>query len=89
VACVLKFSQLFGNAVGLMIVDKGDSANYRRIGIRRPFGDEPIADEITESLRPVRIAQSGNEIVEATEEIRIERNSDSAENAHCHSSEQN
>lgn len=89
VVCVLKCGQLLANAVGVMVVDERDGANYRRIGIRRPFGDEPIADEIAEGLRAVRITESGDEIIEAIEEIRIERNADSAENAHGHSLEEN
>ena len=37
---VLEFSQLLGNAVGMMVVDERDSAHYRRVRIlpsaRRP-----------------------------------------------------
>jgi hypothetical protein len=89
VICVLKFGQLFCNAVGVMVVDERDGTDYCLIGACRPLGNQAITDQITESLGPVAIAQPGNEIVEAFEEIRIERYSDSAKDAHGHSCEEN
>src|SRR5579863_3713432 len=86
---VLDFSQLLGNAVGMMVVDEGDRTHDRRVWTCCAFCNQPIADQITESLRPVSVAQSGNEIVKAFEKIRIECNSDSAKDAHGHSWEGN
>ena len=78
VVCMLEFGQLLGNAVGVMVVDERDGTDYGRNGARCPLCDQAIANQVAESLGPVSIAQPGDEIVEAFEEIRIERYTDSA-----------
>ena len=41
---MLKFSQLLRDPVGVMVVDKRDRTDYRRIGIGRLLCDQAIAD---------------------------------------------
>jgi hypothetical protein len=89
VVCMLEFGQFLGNAVGVMVVDERDGADYRRIGACCPLCDQAIANQVPESLGPVGIAQPGDEIVEALEEIRIECYSDSAKDTHGHSCDEN
>jgi hypothetical protein len=86
---MLKFRQLLCHSVGMVVVDEGDGANHRRIEICRLLGDQAIPNQITERFGPVGVAQSRNEIIEAFEKIGIECNSDSAENTHGYSPEEN
>ncbi|MGA9463627.1 MAG: hypothetical protein WBV28_12620 [Terracidiphilus sp.] len=85
VVCVLQFGQFLGYAVGMMIVNQRDRAYHDRISNCRSFGNQAIANQIAKGLGSVRIAKPGDEMVEAFEEIRINRNSDSAEDAHDYS----
>jgi len=82
---VLEFSQLFGDAMGVMIVDEGHRADDRGIGTGRPFRNQAIPDQVSKCLRPVCIPERGDVIVEPLEKIGIERNTDSAKDAHFHS----
>jgi hypothetical protein len=82
---MLQFGQLLSNAVSVMVVDEGDSADYDRTRAGRPLGHQAIPNQITKCFRPVGVAQPGDEIVEALEKIRIERNPNSAKNTHGHS----
>ncbi len=86
---VLKFGQLLGNPVSVMVVDEGNAPDYRPIGVGRPLGDQAIADQIAEGLGSVGIAKPRDEMVEALEKVRIESNSDSAKDSHRHSLEEN
>lgn len=89
VILVLKFGQLLGNAVGVMVVDERNGAYYRRIGARRSLGNQAIANQVAKSLGSVGIAEPGDEIIEALEKIRIESDSDSRKDAHARSCEEN
>ena len=82
---VLEFSQLFGNAISVMIVDEGYRADDRGIGTGCPLCNKAISDQVAKGLRPVRVTERGNMIVESLEKIGIESNADSAEDAHVHS----
>lgn len=75
---VLDFGQLFGHPMRVMVEDEGDCADYDRVGIRRPIGDQAIPDEIAEGLGSAGIAQPRDENIKPFEKIRIECNSDSA-----------
>ena len=75
---MLQFSQPLGNTMGVMVVDQRDGSNNRGIGACRSLRDQAIANQVAEGFGPVGIAQPGDEIVEAFEEIRIERYADSA-----------
>lgn len=85
---VLKFGELLGNSVSVVVIDERDGADHRRTRTCRLLGNQPIANQIAEGLGPIRIPEAGDEMVEALEEVRIECHSDSAENAHVHSSEE-
>jgi hypothetical protein len=85
VAGVLKFGEFFGDAVGVVVVDEGDGADHGGVGGLGPLGDEAVANEITERLGAVRIAEAGDKVIKALEEVGIEGNSDSAKDAHGHS----
>src|SRR5262249_37226537 len=63
--------------------------DYGSDGTRRPLRDEAIANEISKGFGPVGISKPGYEIIEALEEIGIECDTDSAEDAHGHSFEEN
>jgi hypothetical protein len=78
VICMLEFGQLLGDAMRVMVVDERDSTDHCRVGACRPLCDQAIANQVSKGLGPVRVAQSGDEIIEPLEEIRIQRNSDSA-----------
>jgi hypothetical protein len=66
----------------MMIVYERNGANHCRTGTGRPLCNQAISDQITEGLGPVGVAQPRNEIIESFEKIRIERDSDSAKDAH-------
>jgi hypothetical protein len=82
VVCMLKLGELLYDAVGMMFVDEGDCAYYGCIRFRRLFGDQAVANEITESFGTAGVSQPGYKIVEAIKKIGIEGNSDSAESTH-------
>jgi hypothetical protein len=86
---MLKFRQLLCDAVSMMIVDKRDGPDHRSDGTRRPLGDKAIANQVAKRFGPVGISKPGDEIIEALEEIGIQCNTDSTENAHGHSLEEN
>jgi hypothetical protein len=85
---MLKFRQPLCDTMSMMIVDEGDSADDSGIGTRCSLRDQAIADQIAESLGSVRIAEPSDEIIKAFEQIRIQRNADSAKNTHGHSLEE-
>jgi hypothetical protein len=78
VTCMLEFRQFLGNAVRVMVIDERDCTNHRRVGACRPLCDQAIANQVPKGLGTIRVAQSGDEIVEPLKEIRVKRNSDSA-----------
>lgn len=82
---MLKFRQLLCHAVGVMVINQGDSAHDRSVRSSCSLRHKAIANQVAKGLGPVGVAQPRNEIIEALKEIGIERNSDSTENTHCRS----
>jgi len=81
---MLKFGQLFCDAVSMVIVDEGDGADDGGIGTRGPLRDQAVANQVAKGFGPVGVSKPGDELIEALEEIRIECNTNSTENAHGH-----
>ena len=79
---MLDLRQLLCDSVSVMVVDKGDSTDYRGFGARGPLRDEAIANQVAKGFGPIGVSKPGDEIIEAIEEIGIERNPDSTENSH-------
>ena len=77
--CVLDFGELLSDSVGVVIVDQSHRSNHRCIRNRRLLADEPVPDQIAESLRTVRVTPLSNGTVEPLKKLGIERNADSAE----------
>ena len=86
VILVLDFSQFFGDAMRVVIVYQRDGAHHRGIGGGRLLSDQAVSDEIAKSLGAVGISAAGDGAVKPLEKVGIERNTDSAENAHACSS---
>lgn len=79
---MLKFGQLLGNAVAVMIIDERDGADYCGIGTRRALCDQAIADQIAKGLGPIGIAEPGDEIVETFEKVGVQCYTDPTEDTH-------
>lgn len=69
VVSMLDFGKLLRYAVCMMVVDERNGADYRRARTCCLFCDQTIADQITESLGPVRVAEPGNEVVKSLQKI--------------------
>jgi hypothetical protein len=78
VVLVLHFSQFFGNAVGVVVVDKSDRADYDRIGLGGLLSDKTIADQVSKGLGPVGVTPPADGAVKPLQKVRIERNAYSA-----------
>src|SRR5580658_5086172 len=79
---VLKLGQLFRNSTSVMVVNQGDSADDGRIGCGGLLGHQPVADQIPECFRAVGVASMADGPVEPLEEVRVQRNADSAQESH-------
>jgi hypothetical protein len=82
---VLQLGQFFGNPRGVMVVDEGNSAHYSRVRGCGLFGHQLIADQIAKSLGAIRVPSLADQTVKPLEKLRIQRNTDPAQNAHTHS----
>ncbi len=56
VVCVLNFSELFRDAVSVVVVDEGDGADHSRVRGRGLLSDQAVADQVAKGFRPVGIA---------------------------------
>lgn len=82
---VLKLGELLAYPVCVVIIDKGDGSSHSGTRPRRLFTHKAVADQVAKSLRTIGVAQPRDESVEAFEQVGIERDADSAEDAHGHS----
>jgi hypothetical protein len=72
-----------------MVVDERNGTHNSSFWGRGLFGHQLVADQIAESLGAIRVPALANQTVEPLEELRIQRNSNSAQNAHAHSRKSN
>ena len=84
VVFVLRFRQLLPDSMGMMVVDQGDGAHHDRSGIAGPLPHQPVADQIPKSLGTIRVSALLNGTIEPLQQVRVQRNPDSAQNAHTH-----
>ena len=82
---MLKFGQLFCDAVSMVIVDEGDGADDGGIGTRGPLRDQAVANQVAKGFGAVGVSEPGDEIIEAGEQIGVECDANSTENAHVRS----
>jgi len=75
---VLRLRELLCDAMGVMVVDEGDGADHGCVGRGGPLAHQPVADQVPECFRSVRVAALLYGAVEPLEEIGIEGNADSA-----------
>ena len=78
VVFVLRFSELLGNPMGMMVVDERDGADDGRVGRGGALADQPVANQVAKGFGTVRVSALLNGTVEPIEEIGIEGNADSA-----------
>ena len=78
VVLMLHLGQLLSDSGGVMVVDQSDGADNGRFRRGGMLAHQPVADQVPECFRPVRVAALFNGAVEPLEEIGIEGNADSA-----------
>jgi len=78
VVLVLYLGQLLGDSGGVVVEDEGHGADDGRVGRGGLLAHQPVADQVPECFRPVRVSALLNGAVEPLEEIGIEGNADSA-----------
>ena len=79
---VLRFSELFGDAGGMVVIDQRNGANDGGIGRGGLLADQPVANQIAKGFGAVRIAALRNGAVKPVQEIGVEGNADSAQFTH-------
>ena len=62
---VLRFSELLGDAVGGMVVDKRDGADDGGVGCGGLLADQAVADQIAKGFGTVRVAALLNGAIES------------------------
>ena len=78
VVLVLRFSELLGDAVGMVVEDEGDGADDGRVGRGSLLPHQPVADQVAKGFGTVRVSALLDGAVESLQQIRIEGNADSA-----------
>ena len=61
---VLRFSQLLGDAVGVMVEDEGDGADDGGIGRGGLLAHQPVADQVAKGFGAVGVSALLNGVVE-------------------------
>jgi hypothetical protein len=85
VMLVLKLGELFAYAVRMVVIDQGDGSHDNGVRSGGSLADQAVANQIAKSLGAVGISAPAHPLIELLEKIGIQRNADSAENAHTHS----
>ena len=78
VVLVLHLGQLLSDSRGVVVKDEGHGADDGRVRRGGLLADQPVADQIPECFRSVRVSTVLNRAVELFEKIGIESNADSA-----------
>ena len=86
VVLVLEAGELVGDAVGVVVVDEGDSADDGGVGGGGAFGDEAVANEIAEGFRAVGVAALLDEAIELVQKVGVDGYANPAEPAHEYTS---
>jgi hypothetical protein len=82
---VLQLGQLLGDAGGVVVVDEGDGSHNSSVRGSSMYSHQLVADEVAKGFGAVGVTTLLNQAIKPIQKVRIQRNSDSAQNAHTYS----
>jgi hypothetical protein len=78
VVLMLQISQLFRKQARVVVVDESDRADDQGVGPDYSGADKPVSNQVAEGLGAILVSLLGDERVETSQQIRVNRNPDAA-----------
>lgn len=85
VVIVLDGVEFFAEQTDVMVVDKGDGADYIGVGRFPGLFDEVVADQVAEGFGAVGVSAPPDALIELFQKIAIDGNANPAQAAHAYS----